>query len=87
LSVFRGNFTLPRNVINEDKSVFHFPTPGMRRNWTITHFISQDISNHGRNGAAAYLVWGGIDFSYLSIGYRYFPNYGVNHRVEIYGRQ
>jgi hypothetical protein len=45
-----------------------------------------DISNNGRNGAAAYLLRGGIDITYVSIGYIYLPYYGVNHVVEIYGR-
>jgi len=86
LSVFRGNFTLPRNFINEDKAVFQFPPPGARRNVTIIHFVSLDNSNLGRNGAVAYLLRGGIVFTYVSIGYTYLPTYGVNHRVEIYGR-
>jgi len=86
LSVFRGNVTLPRNSINQNKAVFNFPPEGWRRNWTITHVVSLDISNHGRNGAAAYLLRGGIDFTYVSIGYNYIPTYGVIHVVAIYGR-
>jgi len=87
LSVFRGNFTLPRNSNNENKAVFHFPEDDVRDNWTITHFVSLDISTHGNSGGTAYLVAGGIDFVYVSIGYNYFPTYGMDHRVEIYGRQ
>jgi hypothetical protein len=86
LSVFRGNFTLPRNFINENKSVFQFPPEGVRRNWTIIHLVSLDNSNHGKNGAVAYLVRGGTDFTYISIGYTYLPTHGVNHLVEINGR-
>jgi hypothetical protein len=86
LSVFRGNFTLPRNSTNVDKAVFHFNLPRARIEGTITHFVSLDNSNLGRNGAVAYLLLGGIDFTYVSIGYTYLPAYGVNHLVEIYGR-
>ena len=87
LSVFRGNFTLPRNFINENKAVFPVPREVVKRNWTITHVLSVDISNHGRNGAMAYLVRGGIDFVHVTIGYNYLPTHGVHHLVEVYGRQ
>jgi hypothetical protein len=86
-SDFRGNVTLPRNFIKEDKAVFQYPTEGVRPNGTITHFFSLDNSNHDRNGAVACLIRGGIGFVYVSIGYNYLPTYGMNHLVEIYGRQ
>jgi hypothetical protein len=86
LSVLRRNFTLPSNSTNENKAVFHFNPVGWKRNCTITHFVSLDNSNLGIFGAAAYLLRGGIDFTYVSIGYTYLPTYGVNHVVKIYGR-
>ena len=87
LSVFRGNFTLQRNSINQNKAVFQLHPKGVRCNWTITHFLSLDISNHGTYGAVAYLVRGGIGSDYVSIGYTYLPTYGMDHLLEIYGRQ
>jgi hypothetical protein len=86
LSVFRGNFTIPRNSNNENKEVLQFPPDGVEGQRTITHFISLDISNTGTNGAIPYLLRGGIGFVRVSIGYNYRPAYGMNHYVEIYGR-
>lgn len=83
-SVLRGNFTVPRSNVNENKKVFQFPMNGMDGRGTITHFVSIDISG-SMNGAVAYLMSGGISHKRVSIGYMFKPNYGVDHRVDIYG--
>jgi hypothetical protein len=86
LSVFRGNFTVPRGTTNTDKAAFRFPSEGIHPKWNITNFISLDISGSRSTGAIAYLMRGGIGFAHVSIGYTYRPYYGVLHQVEIYGR-
>jgi hypothetical protein len=85
LSVLRGNFTVRRNTLNENKDVFKFPENELVGRWTITHVVSVDKSG-STNGAVAYILSGGIGFKTVKIGYNYKPNFGVDHRVEIYGR-
>jgi hypothetical protein len=85
LSVLRGNFTLPRNTVTNDRVVFKFPQNGLDGRETITHFVSIDRSGN-TNGAMAYLVSGGVGFKRVSVGYNFKQIYGMDHEVEIYGR-
>jgi hypothetical protein len=84
LSVLRGNFTVPRNAVNENKKIFQFPINGLDGRATITHVLSFDKSG-STYGAVAYIISGGVGYKRVSLGYNLRANYGVDHAVEIYG--